>query len=268
MLSNHNYKYLALFFCCLHLTLSGCSSKPWLQTAISEPDQSAYQQILDKIIAQNERCENKFDGEAVFTLTSSLHNRSIQGYLATITPSRAKFIVSSPLGHPFYIATINDKQFQAINVANATYNKGNVTELINLFTLPAILAEMNIGMILDCRISNDFTMNNIFRDDRKKRGIWFSRQHQKMKEHILFDPNKQLVIARMIEDEKGEQLTIIYSKHQQLGKCQSPRKITISGLSYGTEISIILKDVLAQPLFTEKDFTIKIPPNFVQQPLR
>ena len=268
MNSNHFYNYATLILTSLLLTLTGCSSKPWQQTAIPEIDQAEYRSLISELIEQNKQCESKFDAETTISLTSGLQDRSIKGYLAVNLPNRVKFIVSTPLGQPLYIATVNDRKFQAIDVNNSIYHQGTVTDLVHHFDLPEILKKIDIGLILDNKLRTDFKFNHLPRQDKQKRGIWFSSNTQKKSEHILIDPARKLIIEKIIEDNDGNSLTINYSDYKQLGSCLQPNTIHISGLSYGAEIDIQLHDILSQPLQTSNDFTIKIPPGFIKQPLK
>lgn len=246
-------------------TLSGCAQSPWQQVALPELEVKQHQYFFNTISQKHQICPERFDAEVTLSLKSSLKNETIPGYLATIVPYRAKFIVTTPLGQPAYIATVNRNKFQSINVLNRTYQSGNTEDIIDEFDLPQILKEVEVGTIIDGRIIDEISTKDIIRLDSNDRGIWFSIAQEDKIEHILLDPHKSYVIERIIENANNDSITITYTDYKEIADCLQPQLITISGLSYGAEIEIQLKDILPQPLLNSRDFKVKVPSGFNKQ---
>lgn len=267
MTFKHSYKYFCIALG-VSAMLTGCAQSPWQQVSLPKLEADQYQALFNTVSQNHQVCNKRFDAEVTLSLKSSLKNESIKGYLATILPYRGKFIVTTPLGQPAYIATVNGKEFQSINVLNRTYQSGYTEDVIDELDLPQILKETELGTIIDGKITTEVISPNFVRLDTNNRGVWFSIIENDREEHILLQQGQDFVLERIIENKDSDPITITYTDHKQIGDCQQPQLITISGLSFGAEIEIQLEDILPQPLLTSRDFNVKVPTGFIRQSLR
>ena len=257
-----HFAFLTLLLVTL-LISSGCSVTPWQQTSLSLNEQDEYQQIIHHIDAQEQQCSPGFDAEALVTLSNSVQNKSISGYLAVLAPGKIKFVVSTPFGQPLYIATTQTNTYQFINVAERNYRKGQLLQLTNTFELPQILSKIDSALLLSGMLSKKRPEHPTIYKDRQGRGFWVSWRSG---DFTLIEPTHSRVLARRIAAEDDETLEIGYGKWQENGTCARPTNITLSGLSYNTEITIHLSKIQNQPLFNKKQFTVQVPNNFTLLP--
>lgn len=263
-----NDNYLGLIVLSFTILLSSCAQSPWQQVLLPELEEKEYHTLFKTVSQYHQSCNKRFDAEATLSLKSSLKNEKIKGYLAAIIPYRGKFIVTTPLGQPAYIATVNGNEFQSINVLNHTYQSGYTEDIIDEFNLPQSLKNVEFGKIVEGKITSEMIEPNIIRQDSHNRGIWFSFVQNNKEEHILLTQAKGLILERIIANKGDDTITIKYADHELIANCLQPQLITISGLSYGAEIEIQLENILPQPLLTSRDFHVKIPEDYTRQGLK
>lgn len=239
------------------LLLSSCSYTPWQEAPLSLEQVGNIPRVVQEM--QNERCGDGFDADAIITLTTKVGNHLYQGYLAALRPGYGKFVISSPLGQPLFIATTASQKLTIINISAKNYSHQAIPPLLKRYDLPQNLFVTGIANILGAYISQNFTPPFSYYRDKNNRGIWV--QEDNGQETLLINPEKKQIIARRIVDNK-EQLDIEYSYGTE--KCSLPKSITISGLSYGSTLAVELKKGVKTNTFTPSIFTIQ-PPSFFQE---
>ena len=248
----------ALLFFTL-LTLAGCSLTPWQQTSLSLNEQDEYQQIIHQIETEEQQCSGGFDADALVTLNNSFQNKSIAGYLAVLAPDKIKFVVTTPLGQPFYIATTFENKYQFIDIPQRNYHQGTLLQLTSQFDLPTMLSQIDSAVLLSGMLSTKRSGLPTMYNDRQGRGFWISWQTG---DFTLIDSTNSRVLARRVVSEDDETVEIEYGEWQENTTCARPTSIIISGLSYGSMITIHLSKIQNQPLFNNTQFSVAVPKNF------
>lgn len=243
------------------VVLSSCSIKPW-QTATLEPfEQLKYEEVVRNIEQQEELCVQGFDADAQITLSNSIQKKSVRGYLAVLAPDKIKFIITTPLGQPFYVATTHQNEFQIIRVPSKSYTDGTLEKLAASYDLSKTLSQIESAEVLNGLLGEKTPSPVTIYADRKERGFWFALPSG---DYVLIDPAQRKIVARQTTGDDNETFEIQYKSWQDNSECSKPTEILFSGLSYGAEIDIRLNDIQLQSHFTEKDFTIKIPNGFIK----
>lgn len=246
-----------LFFYLAPLLLTSCSYTPWLESPLSPEDAGITPMIVQEM--QENRCGNGFDADAIVTLTTKLGNHTYKGYLAALNPSYGKFVISSPLGQPLFIATAALEELTFINIAAQNYSHKAIPSLLQEYELPKNLFSNGVANFLGAYISSNFTPPFSYYSDKNSRGIWV--QANNAQETLLINPEKKQIVARRIASE-GNQLDISYIYHVE--KCSPPATITVNGLPYGSTITVELKNGAQTKSFAPSMFTVH-PPSFFQE---
>lgn len=243
------------------IALSGCSVKPW-QTVTLEPfEQLKYEEVVNDIEQRERNCAQGFDADAQITLSNSMQKKSVRGYLAVLAPDKIKFIITTPLGQPFYIATTHKNEFQIIRVPNKSYTDGQLEKLAASYDLSKTLSQIEPAEVLNGILGEKTALPLTIYADRKERGFWFALATG---DYVLIDPVQRKIVARRTTGADNETFEINYKKWQQDAECAKPTEILFSGLSYGTEIDILLNNIQLQPHLTESNFIVKIPIGFIK----
>lgn len=237
--------------------LSACSYTPWQESPLSPEQVGSIPLIVEEL--QKDNCGNGFDADAIITLNTKLGNHSYQGYLAALRPHYGKFVVTSPLGQPLFIASATSEKLTLINVRARNYSQEHIPLLLQKHDLPSTLVAGGVANILGGYISQDFVPPYTFYSDKENRGIWVKTGESH--EMVLIAPEKKQVVARRISD-NGKELDIEYS--YSVGECLLPKEISISGLSYGSSITVQLKKGAKSTTFTPSQFAVQ-PPSFFRE---
>lgn len=235
------------------VTLVACSQRPWVDTRLDALTQE--QDQVAKTI-KNNNCVLPIDGNLQVTVDTPLKQQSVSGYLALLPHSHSKFVVSSPIGQPLYIVTENDKEWQIIDVINGRFQQDEIGDLINGQNLPIGLAQLSFSTTILGGLNPEFQPPFIIRADKEKRGLWYTAKN----ESVLVD-NDSIILARVLEDENSELLEINYDNRQTVGHCSIPQNTNISGLDYGTTISLKISNMKEKKI-TKQSFVISPPAHF------
>ncbi|CAG37540.1 hypothetical protein [Desulfotalea psychrophila] len=256
-----------LFCLLLPLLLSSCSSVPWQSKTLIlklDPAYEEYQRQFADIQRAQRAINPSFDAEARIEITSSLKNKKFAGYLAILSPSYIKFVLSSPLGQPLVVATGDGQNWQTINTQSKSYQRDKISQFLRDQDLPKEIAQIGLANILSAQIGRGFNPPWALKDDKKNRGIWYAPLSGTTAEHILVDYRGRKIIGRTIGSTEKQQIVILYDDWTVIDGYEIPSLITISGLSYGAEIKIILTEIIAQPRLQKTSFQIVPPPGFRQ----
>ncbi len=257
-----------LHLLCWLLFLAGCSStgKQWGEPLATD-QQHRFISDFTQMTRRDNACPATMITDLAITYTSPLTKRSINGFLQFSLPDNYKFVVTNPLGQIFWAVAGNRKQYQTINTAERLYHSGELQSLILKHQLPLFLTQNNWGEWLLAR--NRFSKEKIvdIRHDKDNRGIWFTVKTSVLKgeyEHLLIEPDLQVLLQRIIVDRSGEELaTIIYDRtNTKIDKdqCIQPEHITITGLAYNSSVELWLSAIEFQS--EKKSYNLPAPPHY------
>lgn len=244
----HQFIRQALLLLPITLFFTGCAEKPWtdpLKTTQAE----ATAELIDSLAARDATCGKTLEGDLSLFLVTPLGNMALSGFLQFSLPSSYKFIVSNPLGQPLLAVAGNQESYQAINAPRKKYLEGSINSFGVRNKIPEPFLAGSWGEWLTGRNHLDSQAITDIRHDRNTRGIWITFQnknsHPTVTEHLLLDPEEELIIARILENGEGKTVAHIdYANWMVRRRCRQPLNINITGLEYGSNIRIELSDIL------------------------
>lgn len=250
---------LAAFF------LAGCAGKPWTEPLGDAAVDSVTQQV-DALVARDTRCGGTLEGDLVLFYENPLEKKALNGFLQFSMPSLYKFVMTNPLGQPFFVITGDQDSFQAINTLQKYYLAGSLRSFGLRNNIPAYFLKSDWGSLLTGRNLLPSQAITDIRKDRNEKGVWltFQNKDQSGLSHLLLDREKEVFIERILENGSGQKVAeISYGDWVTLGACRQPLDISIAGLDYGTDIHIKLTNVHISD--EKKTYRLQPPPGFSQQ---
>ena len=266
---NRSWIFFILVVLLLFPLLWGCGQKQ-RGVAVSEEEQLRLEQRIHLFRDRSSSCRDGFDGEVSLQWRTTLSNTSFSGYFRTLLPSSLQLSALSPLNQPLFLISTDGTQFQSLDVSRRLYRSGGIDSLALKHDLPLSLLQGEWGLWLAGRLSDNQSASfTEIRWDKKNRGVWFSFQSGNSStgstELILLDIEELKMLERNIIDSHGTTVAVIsYGDWQQLDKCAQPTTITISNLSFGSELLLILSDLVQADLHPE-DFRLRVPNGYTRQ---
>lgn len=265
-LSSHNFSILLVLFC---LTCSSCARSPWTDP-FNEKQTEDTVQLLQLLSLETELCAKSIDGDIALSYQNLFDKKNVSGYFQVLSPSFIKLIVSNPLGQPILAITSNQHIFQIINTFKRKYITGSIHSYGLRHSIPLALIKGNWNDWIRGTINVDPSTITDIREDRDNRGIWVTiedkEEDNSQKTHLLVDPERGVLLSRIIASNKGDILaTITYDNWISVGSCKQPYTIKVIGLEFGTELTISLSDVRIAESLEKSDFLLKKPPGYIKQ---
>lgn len=257
---------LALLLANLTLT-TGCAQKPW-RDPLAEDTATAVSQTIGLMQARDVRCPPCLDTEAKLFFKNRLKTLAVSGYLLMKQPSFVKMVVSNPLGQPLLAISSNGKTFQRVATMDRNYLHGRVQSYGLYHDVPLSIINGDWGAWLTGRMNSRQMEVTDIREDEEHRGVWLTVAYagQNYREHILIDPDRQLILGRALTNSKDAILAnITYSNHRDINGCQQPERIAISDLDYGTEIQLELNDTRKAGECPASQFMLPKPVGYAEQ---
>ncbi len=261
---------MLLTFCllCTILLLSSCSNKNghW-GDPLAAGEKNKVINDFEQMVKRDAACPPTVIADLAINYTSPLINQSVNGFLQFSLPENYKFVITNPLGQIFWAAAGDRTQYQIIDTTQRLYSTGDMQTLVLKHQLPIFLLQNNWGEWLLAR--NQFTSAKILtiRQDNDGRGVWFTVKNDILQggyEHLLIEPDNQVLLQRIIADRSGDLLaTITYdriNKKRDKGQCIQPEHITITGLNYGSSIELWLSAIEFQA--EQKRYRLPHPPSY------
>jgi len=257
----------ALYFLLISFFLAGCAPRPWTDP-LAETEADNIIQFASDLTERDSACGNTLDSDLNLVYTNALGKIGFSGYLQFSMPSSFRFVVTNPLGQPFLVVTGNDKAFQAINTMKQKYLAGSLRSFFLLKDIPTFMLSDNWGDWISARNSLSSQQITEIRQDRDQRGVWITFRHQGndsvQKTHLLLDKANELFLTRLLENRAGKIVAEInYDNWMVEGKCSQPLNIDITGLDYGTSISLRLTDTRIS--HETKEYKLAPPPGYIRQ---
>lgn len=269
-LAHHNiYQKTWYWLLCLFVvSLSGCAHKPIGPSF--EGDE--YSRLEERYIShQNsyDSCPKSFDGEVIVHWNHSLKRTSFAGYFKTLLPNFLQFTALTPMNQPLLALSSDGKWFQSVDVTKRLFRKGSLQSFAIRHEMPITIVAGEWGAWLAGRPLSTAPHVLTIHSDRDNRGIWFSVAANPdtviPQENTLVNFDNQRITERSILNEKGKiEAVISYEDWQAVGQCSQPMRISISGLSFGAEATLIFSD-MRQADLSNDDFNLPIPAGYTRQ---
>lgn len=253
-----------LFFLLVAFFLAGCAGKPWTEP-LGEAAFDAVTQQVDALVARDTQCGRTLEGDIVLFYENPLEKKSLSGFLQFSMPSLYKFVMTNPLGQPFFIVTGDQDSFQAINTIDKYYLTGSIRSFGLRNNIPEYFLKSDWGSLLTDRNLLPSQAITDIRDDRNGKGVWltFKNKDQSGISHLLLDLEKEVFHKRILENGRGQKVAeISYGDWVTLEACKQPLEISIAGLDYGTDIHIKLTNVHISD--EKKTYRLQPPAGFSQ----
>lgn len=252
-----------LFFLC------SCAEKQWKEP-LQENEAKAARSLVTLQQQLRDKCTCCIDAEISLTWDAQLSDGGLNGYLQVLSPSSIKLVAINPLGQPIYAVTSDGKKFQAINAAKGVYKYGRVSTFVDRYGLPENIIHKDWASWLKGELKLEDEQEFQFFTDAEGRGIWVQMEKTNhrafLREFILIAGNGGKLLERVVFDKSGnEAARVKYNDWASVNGCPVPSHIEIQGVSYGTDIDIILHDIQNHKVFDATNFSLKLPPNFLQQ---
>jgi len=264
--SSRNLTFSFFLFCSIS---SGCARTPWTDP-LDAGQADSIVQFLQSDNLRAESCPESIDGDISLSYRNVFDKKNMAGYFQIISPSFIKLVVSNPFGQPILILTSDQKSFQLINTMKRMYIAGSLYSYGLQNDIPLALLKGNWQDWIRGTISVKPSAITNIRRDVENRGTWITAASETegnfLKTHLLIEPDKGVLLSRIIEDDKGDRLSEFnYNEWESVGGCRQPYSIRVTDLQYHTEITIKLSDVLAAEKVAENEFLLTAPANYLQQ---
>ncbi len=249
--------------------VAGCARKPWREP-LAEDQAKAMGQTIAAMQAKDQHCPPCLDSEARLFFKNRLKTVAVSGYLLMKQPSLFKLVVANPLGQPLMAITSNGKTFQKVATMERNYLHGRVQSYGLYHDVPLSILNGDWGAWLTGRISSrQFEVEDV-RQDEQNRGVWLTTAYvkagQSYREHILIEPDRQLILSRVLTSDKDAILAnVTYSNHREIGGCLQPERIAVSELDFGTEIQLELSDTREVEQCPASQFALPKPGGYTEQ---
>jgi hypothetical protein len=253
-----------LFFLLATFFLGGCAGKPWTEPLGDAAVETISQQV-DILARRDAQCGETLEGDVVLFYQNPLERKSLNGFLRFSMPSFYKFVMTNPLGQPFFILTGDQDSFQAINTLDKKYMAGSLRSFGLRNNIPEYFLKSDWASLLTGRNLLPSQAITTIRNDRKDRGVWltFQKKNRSGVSHLLLDREKEVYVERILENGRGQKVAeISYGDWVTIGTCRQPLEINIAGLDYGTDIHIKLANVYISD--EKKTYRLQRPPGFSQ----
>ncbi len=203
---------------------------------------------MDKVVSRDARCPATIITNASFFLSSPTGKQAFAGSLQFSLPTSYKFVATNPLGQPLLAFAGNNRKYSSINTITRQFISGGIDALGARNNIPLQILEGDWGEWLTGRIKERPGKFSLLQD-LSTPGIWItSPVHRITKgiEYVLLDPATEHITKRVLTSETGREVAIIsYGDYHPIPRsedCAQPHEITISGLRFGTEMTIRLSE--------------------------
>ena len=263
--------HFLLFTGLVCLLLSGCAGQRWADP-LPEEEQEELTRIITTMLEVEKQCPDNLDADALLFGKSPLDDWAVAGYMQLLSPSFIKFVVSNPLGQPVYAFASNGIRFQILHPSQYLHIRGNVRSLASRKEVPQILIQGNWFAYLTGRLPADLSEGMEVNRDASDSSVWLrisppdsGRKLESAWVHV--NPLQKTVLGYLFLDSSGETVAEIVYGSQQEGSdsCKPEDEVTITGLPWGAELKIELKEINTSNQFSEKDFSLPVPPGYTTQ---
>jgi hypothetical protein len=258
---------------------SGCARLPWKQP-VDAGRQEAVREVIDEMRRAEASRSACIDADLKIFFTSTVANRAISGYMQLMQPAQIKFVTSNPLGQPLVVFVSDGQRVQFVNTMQTLFTDGNLADFVRVYEIPPVAFASDWSRWLTGRLPRALEITAL-REDQQGRGIWVSIAAETstdsssmtaLREHVLIDPAKKLVIGRLYTDRSGSDIeaTIGYDNwlaERDGGELVQPGTITITDLDYSGQLELTFSALQASGQCRPASFELRQPPGYQYQPL-
>ncbi len=266
-------KHRRYLFCLLllSLVLSGCADKRW-GDPLAEAEQQTAKELLLSMQAEEKQCLQSFDADMKLFTKSPVGNSAIEGYLLVSAPSFAKIVISNPLGQPVFAFAGDGRRFQMLEPMKKKHIRGTVRSLAVYNKIPPILLQENWFALLTGRLPQHTLTIVESAKDTNTDTLWIQlashgRSITRGKRYVQINPATRKVVSYLFENEDEELVAEINYDKQQAGNsvCGLQQNVHFSGLPWGAEVTLHLKNIREYNTSQKSDYTLPVPRGFNTQ---
>jgi len=262
---------LPLLLPLLLLLLAGCAGRPWT-TPVTDQEGLHIRKIFEEMQQRDASCFSCMDAKVSFFWDGPGEDRSVSGFLQLMLPSSVKFVVTNPLGQPLYAMVSNGRTFQSINTVLRQHTSGEISSLMQHYSIPVPLFSDHWGYWLMGRLHEQGASIEAIRQDEAGRGVWITMRYPGeetlAQSHLLLQLETKKLLSRILVDQQGDTIaTLSYDHGTGQADCPPVSRVTITGLPYGSKLGIEFAEVLTDQVFSASRFRLKVPPDYEAQVL-
>ncbi|KAF0188587.1 MAG: hypothetical protein FD168_1700 [Desulfobulbaceae bacterium] len=257
---------LPLLLPLLMLLLAGCAGRPWT-APVTDQEGLHIRKIFEEMQQRDAACFSCMDAKVSLFWDGPGEDRSVSGFLQLMLPSSVKFVVTNPLGQPLYAMVSNGSNFQSINTALRQHTSGEISALMQQYSIPAPLLSDHWGYWLMGRLHEQGASIDAIHQDESGRGVWITMRYPNEKtlaqSHLLVQLETKKLLSRILVDQQGGTIaTLSYDHGTAPGDCLPVSTLTMTGLPYGSKLSVEFTEVLMDKVFSVSWFRLKVPPDY------
>ena len=249
---------------CITLLLSGCATKPWLEPA-DTGQITVLEDALHAIRQQEQTCSACVDGNVRIFIENKVKKRGFEGYLLTMPPGTIKFIASNPFGQPLLALAGDNSTFKYLNTQEKIYWNGDTGRLFEELGFPADLLSPHWSLWLLGQLPENLDIQSA-RKDKKSSDIWVTAAEAatELNEHLLISLDRKQLISRLVTQGQKTMFRVDYHYETDLAapadsSCRVPERVIVSGLDFGTNLSLYYSDTQMLDDCSDRDFLLPRP---------
>jgi|GEM_PF-1336732 len=255
----------------LFLPLTGCAPKR-MAGIVSVGEQKKANAIIQEMQDATKTCPDTIIADAKLFWNSPLGDRAVEGYLQLQYPANTKFIISNPLGQPLFAFARRGKKFQILEPENRKHIRGKIRSLAIRHEIPMLPATGSWFSYLSGQLPRyPLILTSLMRDSNNA-GVWLRLSEQfpgntEEGVYVRIDLKHKQVKEYLFLNSAGESvLKISYSAQTpKANSCVPMEEIHISGLPWGTEITLLLEDISTELHLGNQDFALPVPGGYQTQ---
>lgn len=255
----------------LTLLATGCAKKPWIDP-LDEKVSKTLQARLKKSAQEKASCQSGFYAEATVSVESAVTSHTFTGFIQGLRPSHLKIVATNPLGQPILAFLTDSSTFQTLNTLKKEISMGKLRSLALKHGLPPTLLKSSWVNRLSGQLPTGIEPQDMLLD-AKAEGFWLrstiETEAGNYQEYYLVSP-KTLLLQRLviIDGEEKVLARIDYGEWQNMSTCSLPGRLQVSELPKGLEVKIQMEAITPDPDLNRQDFSISIPPGYIQHQYR
>lgn len=254
------------------LVLTGCAAKGPVMPALGGDEEQRVRQEAAALLLPAEACGKCLDVEAQVVVQSLWQSGTLNGYLLARAPGAFKFVGLSPLGQPLLVLATDGTSFRFVSVAAATVYEGTTAGAAFRRHAPVGMNPQDAVFWLVGRLPRDSRIGAVEPDEAG--GYWLTLANGAEGSHrVLFDPAQGVARRAVLLDPAGQpRFEVRYDDYQPVAAmgggegCRLPGTVTInSSQQRGAEMTVRFSNWLLGVACSDTDFTVPVPPGFVQE---
>lgn len=242
------------------LVACGCAARG--PAALGEEEQREAFRRFESFVLRSRACQD-LEADAIVTFRSWFRDGAIAGILQARRPASLKFVGTNPLGQPLVVLALHNASFRYLELPEKAAWEGLTTAAaFREKTPPGVAAGALVSWLTGWPDVLPEQPVAVGQDPAGALWLDYRRAADAMTERFLYDPSRDVLLARELVDAEGVPLfTARYAAHQG-GECRPPGRVFLEPLSGGGSLEIVLKNATANTGIPADEFQVFVPPSF------